>query len=194
MFQTLAAISYILDLMFQSLAAMCQTAAARFLSLSTMFQRRAGAESGGLDRLRHLVQTTCQVSSPATRQLTSSLSVQYRGGNCGAVLLVINLTNMSWLMVSCSNFMELFVDGKRHKFLMVVTRNCDGGYQPFLGSQSNCQTKYMNAPARQSNCQTKYMNAPARQSNFFYNVYSHKEKKIQCRYESPTEETREEHG
>ncbi len=29
---------------------------------------------------------------------------------------------------------------------------------------------------------------------FFYNVYSHKEKKIQCRYESPTEETREEHG
>jgi hypothetical protein len=29
---------------------------------------------------------------------------------------------------------------------------------------------------------------------FFYNVYSHKRKKIQCRYESPTEETREEHG
>jgi hypothetical protein len=32
---------------------------------------------------------------------------------------------------------------------------------------------------------------------FFYNVYSHKkkkEKKTRCRYESPTEETREEHG
>jgi hypothetical protein len=29
---------------------------------------------------------------------------------------------------------------------------------------------------------------------FFYNVYSHKEKKKQCRYESPREEAREEHG
>jgi hypothetical protein len=30
---------------------------------------------------------------------------------------------------------------------------------------------------------------------FFYNVYSHKkEEKTRCRYESPTEETREEHG
>jgi hypothetical protein len=28
---------------------------------------------------------------------------------------------------------------------------------------------------------------------FFYNVYSHKEKKIQCRYESPREEAREGH-
>jgi hypothetical protein len=29
---------------------------------------------------------------------------------------------------------------------------------------------------------------------FFNNVYSHEEKKIQCRYESPREEAREEHG
>jgi hypothetical protein len=28
---------------------------------------------------------------------------------------------------------------------------------------------------------------------FFYNIYSHKEKKIQCRYESPREEAREGH-
>jgi hypothetical protein len=29
---------------------------------------------------------------------------------------------------------------------------------------------------------------------FIYNFYSHKEKKIQCRYESPREEAREGHG
>jgi hypothetical protein len=28
---------------------------------------------------------------------------------------------------------------------------------------------------------------------FIYNIYSHKEKKIQCRYESPREEAREGH-
>ncbi len=32
-----------------------------------------------------------------------------------------------------------------------------------------------------------------REKTFFYNVYSHKEKKIQCRYESPREEAREGH-
>jgi hypothetical protein len=30
-------------------------------------------------------------------------------------------------------------------------------------------------------------------NHFFNNVYSHKEKKIQCRYESPREEAREGH-
>jgi hypothetical protein len=32
-----------------------------------------------------------------------------------------------------------------------------------------------------------------RVKDFFYNIYSHKEKKIQCRYESPREEAREGH-
>jgi hypothetical protein len=44
-------------------------------------------------------------------------------------------------------------------------------------------------------CRTTYAgnsnSKNATNRNFFYNVYSHKEKKIQCRYESPREEARE---